>query len=514
MDEFCFLRVEAPQEVLPMTLTGAHMVVASSHRMVHPNCKPFLDLANMHCTDILVNNVPHVCPQHIRSMIEDEVTAMCCPCYLFSQSPHIKADASYRRTLNAFIKNSAGIGKEDGDTASTIKTAMLSEIGILLPNMGIDSLKSDVGLDAMRLAAPNARQVFCTKSVAVEDYVVHGERQDMIFSRSVVAYIDPAPTDVGRSYNAIVFVAKAEYSDVEVGTARLRERYVIIAAEEFQSDWLEPESQDGMLAIARVFMSACHAITRFYKAYFNRIIVAPEANGLSVNHFWMMCGRLYAKSKLLLDKNVAIYSTTIPSATTKSLTNTRRAHAISRRFAKKPVEVELALAKSTERIVDYRIGYLMTKDKTDRITKFYTNCYNPSKMNIHDVVCARSVWSWWLTRQGYGVPLYIAGKMDMMYLRAQKRHHTGHRQWYVTGKGTRVDGSHEADDLAIAVAMSTTLSQDFHAHGEMDPVFRRLLRLEPRDELNGMHPQVTVDANGTFRTYETIEDHLDDLIPQ
>lgn len=504
-----------------MTLTGAHMVVASSHRMVHPNCKPFLDLANMHCTDILVNNVPHVCPQHIRSMIEDEVTAMCCPCYLFSQSPHIKADASYRRTLNAFIKNSAGLGKEDGETASAIRTAMLSEIGILLPNMGVDSLKGDVGLDAMRLAAPNARETFCTKSIAVEDYVVHGKREDLIFSRDVVAYIDPAPTDVGRSYNAIVFVVRAEYSNVQVHTTGLRERYVVIAAEEFQSDWLEPESQDGMLAIARAFMSACHAITRLYKAYFNRIIVAPEANGLGINHFWIMCSRLYAKSKLLLDKNVVIYSTTIPTTMANSLTNTRRAHTLSKRFENKRLKHmtggggeldERALAQSTERIVDYRIGYLMTKDKTDRITKFYTDCYNPNLMNIHDLVCARSVWSWWLTQRGYGVAFYIAEKMDKLYLRAQKRQCTGHRKWYVTGKRSHADGTHEADDLAIAVAMSTTLSRDFHAHGEMDPVFRRLLRLEPRDEINGVHPDVRLDENGTFRTYETVADHLDDLM--
>ena len=374
------------------------------------------------------------------------------------------------------------------------------------------------------LASSSSANV-CTKGIAVEDYVVHDKRRDMIFSRDVVAYIDPAPTDVGRSYNAIVFVARATYSDVEVHARGLRERYVIIAAEEFQNDWLEPESQDGMLAIARTFMSACHTITRLYKAYFNRIIVAPEANGLGINHFWTMCGRLYAKSKLLLSKNIVIYSTTIPTTMTNSLANTRRAHTLSRRFENKRRKLatgeavdqaelnEYDLVQSTERIVDYRIGYLMTKDKTDRITKFYTDCYNPNLMNIHDLVCARSVWSWWLTRRGYGVAFYIAEKMDMLYLRAQKRQCTGHRKWYVTGKRSHADGTHEADDLAIAVAMSTTLSRDFHAHGEMDPIFRRLLRLEPRDEINGVHPEVFVDVNGIFRTYETVEDHLDDLMP-
>lgn len=346
LDEFCFLRPKVLLEVVPMTLTGGHMVFASSHRVANgAKKKPFLNMAKMHADEIIINDVSHVCPEHVYSMINGDITAMCCVCNLFGQSPHIKANASYRKMLNTLLKHSGGNGSSTGDDdgADTMRTAMFSEMGVMLPEV-TDAAALDESaykLGTIQLAAENAFNEYVFKprcpirkftnpppadGAALPDiYERYGENLEV--SNVAVCYIDPTQMDVGRSFHGLVVVTRAERRDyVDEVTSGPRYHYVVLAVEEFDTQSVAGNSLDSQEAMATMFMATCRKLTEIYEGHFNTIVVAPESNNASVDRFWRLCGRRLARDTVLREYNVQILAATVENTrVTRQYTPEQRA---------------------------------------------------------------------------------------------------------------------------------------------------------------------------------------------
>jgi len=304
----------------------------------------------------------------------------------------------------------------------------------------------------------------------VRDYVVLG-KQHVVFSREVVVYVDPAPTNVGRSCHAMCFVTRAEEVNPQPGQTRFR--YVILAVEEFETDDVESQNKDGLLAIATVFISTCSVLTRLYGGYFSTFVVAPEANSIHIDPFWSRCGVLYAKDPTLIDSEVTILSTTIqvPSVKSKPFTVEKRLKRKYRPYKKRNEDTSVSayelnrLCEESEystknNVRSYRIGYVLGSNKVRKIYHFFSNLYNPTSGNVCDVSCASTIWSWWIGRDHDSIPFYVAKKLELLEIRPMVNQITGKTVYKIGGKRTGKDGSFTQDDLPIAVVMSVCLCAD------------------------------------------------------
>jgi len=461
-----------------MLLTdNGHLVLASSHKSGQ-DTRTFVDMSSLRRTEILINNVVHVCSNHIVSMLQNDVTAMCCPCYLFHQPHHITADADYRRILNAFSQRS-GSRNNDGENDDA-KTAMLSEIGILPRGLSPQELNDTT---KRQLASSRGSEKFCSNLIDVRDYIVLG-KQRMIFSREVVVYVDPAPTNVGRSCHAMCFVTRAEEVNPQPGQTRFR--YVILAVEEFQTDDVEPQTKDGLFALATVFIGTCSVLTRLYEGYFSTFVVAPEANSIHVDPFWSRCGVLYAKDSSLIDSEITILSTTIQAPCVKTKQSAaekrlKRRNNKYRPYKKRNEDMSVSayelnrLCEESEygtynKVKSYRIGYALGSNKVRKIYNFFSSLYNPTSGNVCDVSCASTIWSWWIGRDYDSIPFYVAKKLELLEIRPTINQITGKTVYKIGGKGTGKDGSFTQDDLPIAVVMSVCLCADIcegHYKGDL-----------------------------------------------
>lgn len=465
VDESCFVRPSAFGEVVPMLLTdNGHMVLTSSHKSGQDS-RTFVDMKSLRRTQILINNVVHVCPNHIVSMLNNDVTAMCCPCYLFHQPHHITADADYRRILNAFSQRSGP--RVDDDETGDAKTVMLSEVGILPPGLSLQDVNDST---KRQLASVRGSEKFCSKLVDVRDYVILGRKRHLVFSRDIVVYIDPAPTNVGRSYHAMCFVTRAEELNPQPGETRYR--YVILAVEEFQTDDVDSQTRDGLLALATVFTTTCSVLTRLYEGYFTTFIVAPEANSIHVDPFWSRCGVLYAKDPTLIRSQVTILGTTIQTPSVKArMTDCEKE--IRKRYKPYLKKKEITSAKAYEfqylfdkcdyepkNAQSYRIGYALGGNKVSKIYNFFSSFYNPTSGNVCDVSCATTIWSWWIGQYNRSIPVYVAKKLELLEIRPTISQTTGKTVYKIGGKKKEKDGSFVQDDLPIAVVMSVCLCAD------------------------------------------------------
>lgn len=503
VDESCFIRPSAYREVVPMLMTEkAHMVLTSSHRSLAGTSRRYVDMRTLRRPEILVNNVAFVCPNHLVSMLSDDVALTNCLCYLFHIPHHVNADATYKRISDAFghwttsTTTARGVGRgPEGEGAGgrgaaeeeerrSAKSIMLSEIGILPPAL------KDFRIDEKRqLAAVQGGEKLCSDFVDVADYVLSGNDR-LCFDRTVVVYIDPTPTDVGRSLHAMCFVTRAERKDRSAaaataetpaaGTAAADEarfHYVLLAVEEFATkDVIEHEGEDRMTALARVFLTTIRVLTSLYGGFFRTFVVAPEANTIHVDDFWRKCARSYT-----LPEGVEVLSTTIPASNKQNKRlrqrrlqrqkQLRRKQAVDRenllvllppdreqgcrrdrdrRYS--PYELLSSLSPSEDEEKSYRIGYALGSDKVAKIYDFFSTMYNPAVGVTNSVVCATQMWSWTIGRCNGSVPLYIARRLEQLEIRPTRNRVTGCTSYKISGKRTDV-----TDDLAIAVVMSICL---------------------------------------------------------
>ena len=439
VDESCFVRPCAYNEILPMLQTdGCHVVLTSSHKSSDTTAKAFINLATVRNEEILVNNVSFVCPNHLTAMLDVNVTALNCVCYLFQQPHHITAGKAYRRIVSAFSTTKAGGATEDADA----KSCMLNELGIMPEALGPNSYS-----ERKRLAAECSGEKLCSYTVPVHEYVTTFTKTGWVFSKSIVVYVDPAPTDVGRSFHAMCFVTRAEELSPEAGHPRFH--YVILAVEEFETRDVSEDCPDGLYALAQVFMTTCKTLNRIYDDYFTMVYVAPEANSMHVGPFWARCGELLAEEDWV---GPTILSTTIASPVKK-----RRRDAVPS--------------------CEHRVGYALGANKVQKIYSFFTTVYNPRTGNTSDLLCAEYVWGWLLRKRAASIPLYIAQKLACLEIRPVINSGTGCTSYKISGKGTN-NGEFVQDDLPIAVCMSVCLCAELLSE-TYDGTLRRL---EPRDQ--------------------------------
>jgi hypothetical protein len=418
VDESCFVRPTVYREVVPMIMTDkAHMVLTSSHRSAEESSRDYLDMQALRCPEILLNNVAFVCPEHLSAILTENVAMTNCFCYLFHVPHHINADPTYKRISNAFSQWTGKKISKPNETTS--KVLMLNEIGILPSTVDRFVTKHN-----QRLATVKGSKRLCSEFIDVADYVIGGDgtKNDQLrFDRRVVAYIDPTPTDVGRSYHAMCFVAQAETND------RSHTYYVILAVEEFTTDDIvNTEEETRTDALAKVFTTTVRVLTSLYEGYFRTFIVAPEANAIHVDDFWQKC----AKPSTRLPEGVDIFSTTI-SHTRKN-------------------------KKCKRERKTYRVGYALGKNKVPQMYSFFTTIYNPSAEAKKSVLCAVELWSWTIAKTTTSVPLYISRRLEEIKIKPIKDRTTGFTTKYtIDGKGPDA-----RDDLATSVIMSVCLCED------------------------------------------------------
>lgn len=473
VDESCFVRPTAYGEVVPMLLTdNAHMVLTSSHK-AGQDTRSFIDMNSLRRSEILVNNIAHVCPNHILSMLSNNVTAMSCLCYLFHQPHHITADADYRRILDAFSHKSVGPNHEEDESAD-FKTAMLSEIGILPPGASLHDLEDNV---KRQLATKGGSARFSSNLIHVSDYVLAGKRE-LLFEKDVMVYIDPSPTDVGRSLHAMCFVARAEH-ETNRSPNDTRFHYVLLAVEEFATDEVE-HNGDSMSALANVYMTTITVLTKLYGGYFTNYIVALEANSIHVGPFWEKCASLFSCNAVLKSYGITILSTTIPSPKEMNV-RSKKTNKLKTASRIKPYDVNsyrlnlLSEESKTKDTRSYRIGYALGANKVSKIYNFFSAMYNPSTGNVSTVVCSKEVWGWTIMRANDSIPYYIARKLEVLEIRPTVNHVTGKTTYKIGGKRTDKNGGFVQDDLAIAVVMSVCLCEEIFSRQYKG----HLVRLEP-----------------------------------
>lgn len=440
-----------------VTTDECHMVLTSSHK-AGQDTKTFLEFSTLRIQDIIINNISHVCQNHLLSMLDSNVTASNCICYMFQQPQHITCDSTYKRILNCFYSNNQGDGMSKSDPNNQ-KAAMLSEIGILPPLNYLGNLN---GIKCTQLAAPHAKNKLCSNLLNITD-ILNGTNKNKKISREVVVYIDPAPTDVGRSYHAMCFVTRAE--NIHPSPDAAQYNYIILAVDEFETRNVCPDSMDGLSALASVFMNTCSVLTTLYNGYFQTYYVAPEANSMHIDNFWRRCSHLLVKMKL---PGIKIVSTLIPIPHSKdSYHGESKIHRhINKEFRSRPYTTgvgnlltDLVEHQNKEH---FRIGYTLGMKKVPKIYNFYTTLYNPSSGKINDLVCSDMIWSFWIRKNTkcLSIPYYIGLKLEDMELRPITNSVTGKTTYKISGKKGSTGPHFVQDDLAISVIMSVMLCME------------------------------------------------------
>ncbi|XP_019628729.1 PREDICTED: uncharacterized protein LOC109473298 [Branchiostoma belcheri] len=518
VDEAHFVPANVYETFLPWTATDdGTMVMMSSHKCGQDN-NSYVDLNNVRMSGILMNTVGYVCRHHLLSMIRaPHIGVLSCLCNFFSQPLHINTDKDYKKMMIAFTAQRGSSSDTESDHVNN-KTAMLSEVGGIPQGLNKDDLVN-VDVKKISLANESGTRHFMIQSIPVEAYLCTRTRKDMTFSEDVLCYIDPSPTDVTRSYNAMAFVTVASKplylpnsSNRPDGREVMFNKYVVLAHEDYRPRWVDPDnSLDDMTIMAKVFMITVRAITLLYGGHFKRFIVVPESNALAVDTFWSACGMYLAQEEyasVLCPHNVIIVSTVtetriasgrrpsekrterivrrakqrhenrfnpyITSESENQLLRSypQRSYFLDNSLIPLPVNTESyrpqiemltqeEIAQNRMCEMDeppiFKLGYSLGRDKVQRHWDFFTRCYNRNPNNMSDITCARQIFSFWLTCKGESIPSYIARNMAAICLHRSQKATTS---WTCSGKDRVSNGKFIRDDPALVVIMATTILAD------------------------------------------------------
>ena len=493
IDETNFLPPSIYTEILPMITTGKGRMILMSSQKCGQNNREFVDLTTVRMEGMLMNVVGYVCRRHVISVLRaKEMNITCCLCNFFSRPLHVTTGESYKRMLSAFGSTN---GREAHGTMSDDVT-MLSEVGGIPGGLKQQELNS-LDLNRMQLANASGTKHMITSSV---DVLHHISRADSgkVFHKEVVVYIDPAPTDVMSSYSAIAAVTRAEVTEDRSGKAN----YVILACEEFRPSVLCATNRDEMEAIADMFMNMVRSIILIYGGHFNRFIVAPEANAISVDRFWDKCRSKLSQQtyySIVNDYNVTILSTVIEGSGRKERVGEKRRAPMSHSgVAQKRIHmsdiVELTraevLAYETGSNVNecedtqpsFRLGYSIGANKVAKFWDFFSSCYNISPSNTTNVTCATAVYSYSLYKKGVSIPTTIANSLEGLTLRRKRNSGTRGNLYSISGKGSLIGcdkKEKQRDDLATAIICAVVLFGDI----KTGTYNGRFLRLEENQRL-------------------------------
>ena len=477
VDEANFIRSSIYNEILPMISTDlGKLILVSSHRNHSAETSNFVDIDSLRGNDILVNNVVHVCSAHIASLLKEKIPLSFCICYMFSQAPHISMNQTYSRIVSAFAnRNSNNSEITDEEASDKLETnhfsSLMSEMGIVHSGLHPLTAGQNINVNDMRLASLAGRQHLISKQINVHRYLTCDSK--LQFNRTIVVYIDPAPTEhTFRSLNAMTFVTYA-YETKNEDISDTQHHYVVLAIEEFHATQYEQRPGFSMQTLAKVFLQTCDVLYRLYEGYFNHVLLAPEANTINLEgDFWDECRRLYRAKYNSFHENLTIESTLIeynPFGKKSPAIDGDDDDALIPRQKRQKSSNEVRIEKQKykkqkqENMKRYRIGYMLQSEKVNRLYNFFTSCYNFRPGNIADLTCAEYMWSTTIVDTN-DLAEYLADAMDVLRLKRKNNRHgistNSINQYTISGK-REMKKSFIQDDLAICTAFSTLLCEDY-----------------------------------------------------
>ena len=213
-------------------------------------------------------------------------------------------------------------------------------------------------------------------------------------------------------------------------------------------------------------MTDIQNIFYFYDCYFKKFVIAPEADSISMNRFWVECQHRYVNTKEFVGKNAPqIYFTTVSVPQNKSskeqifenvnskrskegLAKFERGKLLSRKRKHYPEDAEdIDLCrKPVVNNIDfdcrqYRIGFNLGIKKRQIYAQFIINEYNA--LNTY---CSSEIFGETLL-DNISIPTFVAENLSNL-----RRKPCGK----ITGK-KKINGEYITDDVADAVIMSIML---------------------------------------------------------
>ena len=395
-----------------------HMIITSSHKSTQDS-RDYVDFKTLKTYKIFVNNVSNICVNHLNACLSNNLTF--CTCNLFQRPIHINQGSEYARISKAFSLN-------------TKDTSLLSESGIDFNVKDYQKLQVDYdsnpvcnlgNTDALRTFLCD---VFDTRS-HIRTFFTDENLTPFRVSKKVSVYIDPAPTKVGSSLNAISCVTKV------TNIYNNKFFFVILCVEEFRLHNTRG-AYGGFSEIGKRLVAMCDTLSIIYDEYFTTYYVAAEANAIDVDDLYSCAVTEYLNTQ----RSYMVYFTTIRTGRKKKKISNLKNYAISN--------------NSTN---SFRIGYCLGKDKNQHILDFFNNVFCGS------IKTSKNLWSHSLCKTCPSLPAYIGHKL--LNLRCLGNKITGKRKIHTKNKEHSMfywsdeynTQDYETDDLPISVVMSTML---------------------------------------------------------
>jgi len=431
-----------------MTNTDNGRMILMSSQKSGKDKRDVIDLDTTRSRYVLFNRVSYVCAGHITALLKANTGLIKCPCYYFSSPAHITMDDGYTDILNLFTIDDVDSG------ISESKTALLAEIGVL-PTKDL-SITAKGDLTVASLAKSTANIYMATNLFDTHEYLEGMYKNTLLVSKTILVYLDPAPCDVESSYNALSYMTEIHTSDSEAS------QYVILGVEHFRTGDIDVESGDVSLACVKLIMTNLNLICALYDSYFDRLIIAPECNSLSLEPFRYHLSKQFFKSDLC--KKITIQFTSV--ATVNGMNSMTPIH--DDIITDKPVIKK-------RKVSAFRVGYILSnKNKNSNCVNFYTRIYNQCHLQ-----CARKMLSCTLNKVNISVVQYIINQLNTM--RFKKNKSTG--SYSISGKK-----GNQRDDLAISIIMGTCILKDLKNMVYMLP----LIELQPLSSTNSPYDGVDV----------------------
>ena len=409
-----------------------HLILTSSHRAYNDTLtmENYFDMTLLRNINALVNNISHICTAHARKLSYNGSKNSICLCYLFSQAEHLNNSSQFRKLMNVFANqqncsnknnncndnNKINTGNNNSNNCTT-KASILYEIGVI-PTLG-DISDTHLISNSVKLVNDDANQRFLNQVINVRSII-----SDNGMENRVMVYIDPSPADINRSLHAMTFVSKTITKPKQITS------YVLLAVEEFSThDILDG---NAMSALALVFMGTVKVLTVIYDGFFKEFIVAPEANSITVNEFWLECSKLYSED--LRNQGIYVLATTIPIYASSG-------------------------HKRQKVIQDRRIGYYLGSNKVKMICNFFSLIYNTNpKESGNCLMFSNYLWSFSLLKENinFSIPLYITDKLSLLQLK-KNINDSGKHTFKISGKRKRDNCNYTQDDLPITITLSCIL---------------------------------------------------------
>ena len=453
-----------------MLQTGHGRLILMSSQKASGDTRDIVDIGLLRSSHIASNHVYYVCPPHLKEMSSRGFIANTCICYIFFHPFHIKKGGSFQALTELFSNNT-----------EVTNSPLLTELGIDL-NLINDDIHE---MSNKNLCTRKAHMHVQTTSISLKA-LIKNNRPDALVSDTVMVYIDPAPIVSDMSLNAMCFTTCITH----ILSNEASHKHVIIAVENFKSDQFDKETYNYQIAISNILMKNIVDIFEVFSGHFKRFVVAPEADSIPMEQFWVQCQHLYTQNRTFLAKNgPKVFFTTIRKTLSKNTKDNLCANIENipeydnmkvmaqatpdrkRKFRADENDIDIYVpVRKNLTSMHFRVGYNLGHEKTKIYLDFILKQYNTL-----NVICASEVFSNTLCASNISIPTLVVESLDVLTIKSKSNNQM---KLYISGK-SRKNGDYIQDDLADAIIMSVML---FPVATGQNPLSTPLYELKP--ELN------------------------------